>query len=65
MYTNVNPVNYSVPTGTCISGAVVDIIFCIFVISMVVGAVVNATNNVVSHYHDSGHLDWDEVVGHT
>jgi RHS repeat-associated protein len=59
-----NPINYNDPSGHCVSGAVADTIFCVFVAAMTVGAIIDAAVNAVSQYQDTGHIDWGEVGTH-
>jgi RHS repeat-associated protein len=62
-YTNNNPVKYTDPSGHCISGAVADTIFCVFVVALVGGAIVGGVKSAVDQQRETGHIDLTQVVG--
>lgn len=64
-YVNNNPINFNDPSGHCISGAVADTIFCVFVGAMVVGAIYGGVSSGIEQNKETGHVNVDQVIGDT
>jgi RHS repeat-associated protein len=63
-YARNNPIRYNDPTGHCISGAVADTVFCLYVGAMIVGGIVDAAINAHTQFEETGHIEWGEVGTH-